>query len=581
MQAQNFLDRYRQGERDFAHIDLSGANLTGLNLRNINLTGANLSGANLSWASLSHANFTGANLHQANLHSATLHNAIFIQATLNRAKLSKVDLRWANLREADLNWADLNASDLGGADMQQTQLDQVNLEQAKLNNALLMGAELMEANLRGANLIGANLTGANLREAHLEQANLREAILVGANLTEANLDAAYLRASNLSNADLHRAILSSTDMSEANCERADLSRANLTGAYLLRASLRKADLLRAVLQDVYLLRADLSEANLRGADLRRADLSGAYLKDAIFSEANLNSAYLLESYLIRTKLDRAELTACCIHQWHLEDVDLSHVECRYVYTGFDYSTKCPSDRYPTKGDLPPGALSRENSEDMLTINVLFNEAPHWEALVFTLTQVELECPHLQLTIKSYEFKSGQSLLRLSVNRFVNTKLIGQRILKLYPEMFERLLPRRQILLDLLDIKETRHLPIELLQQTPMPPPRFTSPVHRKRQLYQEVVVQIQRIIRSQAPEQCVESVERLLEFLTQQNISTEEIQKKVIGQVILKRAATDEIFQKQLLQWEETAGEVARFSVVGEAVRLAIAMLWSNKLFHT
>jgi uncharacterized protein YjbI with pentapeptide repeats len=576
MQVQNFLDRYRQGERDFAYIDLSGATLTGANLQNINLTGANLSRADLSWARLSHAKFTDAVLHQANLHSATLHNADFNRATLSRAKLSKVDLRLATLREAELNWADLTASDLSGANLQLARLDRINLEQAKLNNALLIGAELMEANLRRASLMGANLTDANLREANLEQANLREAILVGANLTEANLNAVYLRGSNFSKAELHRAILTDADMSEANCAGADLSRANLTGAYLLKASLRKADCQRAVLQDVYLLHADLSEANLRGASLRRADLSGAYLKDTTLSEADLSDAYLLESYLIRTKLDQAQLTGCCIYRWHTEDVDLSKVECRYVFTGFDYSSKSPSDRYPTTGDLPPGAQAFENSEDGLTVEVHFSDAPNWEVLAFTLTQVELECPNVQLTLHTYELRSEQYVVRLSSNRWVNTKLISQRILERYPEMVKRLAACRQTILDLLEIKETRDLKIELLLHSATPPSPSLSPAERHRRLYQEVVTQIQRIIMSQTPEQCVNSVERLLEFLTQQNISTEEIQKKVIGLVIVKRARKDQMFQKQLLQWEETASEAARFSVLGQAVRLAIASLWSS-----
>jgi hypothetical protein len=95
-------------------------------------------------------------------------------------------------------------------------------------------------------------------------------------------------------------------------------------------------------------------------------------------------------------------------------------------------------------------------------------------------------------------------------------------------------------------------------------------------MYQEVINQIQRIIMSQAPEQFVDSVQRLLEFLKQQNISTEEIQLKVIGQAIMKRGQKDQVFQKQLLQWEETADEAARFSIVGEAVRLAIALIWSQ-----
>ena len=574
MQVQNFLDRYQQGERDFAHLDLSGASLTGANLRNINLTGANLTGANLSWSNLNHANFSGACLHQANLHSATLHNANFDRAILSRATFSKVDLRLATLQETDLNWADLAGADLSGANLQKAQLNQTNLEQAKLNNAILIGAELMEANLCRVSLIGANLTNANLREASLEKANLREAILVGANLTEANLNAVYLRASNLTQADLHRAILTDADLSEANCEWADLSRANLTGAYLLKASLQKADLLRAVLQDVYLLRTDLSEANLRGADLRRADLSAAYLKDATLSEANLSDAYLIESYLIRTKLDGAELTGCCIYNWHLEDVDLSKVECRYVFTQFDYATKRPSDRYPAVGNLQPGQLTFDNIEDKSTVEVRFKDAPNWEVLVFTLTQVELNCPDLRLTLKSYELRDGQYLLRLSASRLVNTKLVSQCILQLYPEMFERFAIQRKTLLDLLEIKENPDLKIELLSQ-----PLSTHPphsLHYQRRIYQEVVNQIQRIIIFQSPEQFVDSVQRLLEFLKQQNISTEEIQKQVISRVIIKRAAKDEYFQRQLLQWEETAPEAARFSIVGKAVRLAIALIWSQ-----
>jgi uncharacterized protein YjbI with pentapeptide repeats len=585
MQVNNFLERYRQGERHFTHIDLSGANLTGASLRDIDLSGANLSGANLSWADLSHANLAEACLHQTNLHSAILNKTNFDRATLNRVTLTKADLRWATFRDAELNWADLSLSDLSGADLQRVRLNQINLEQAQLNNALLMDAILMEANLRHASLISANLTGASLQEANLEQANLRDAILVSTNLTEANLKAAYLRGSNLSDANCHRAILMSADMSEANCECTDFSRANLTGAYLLKACLRKADLLRAILQDVYLLRTDLSEANLRGADLRRADLSGAYLKDTLLNEANLSDAFLIESYLIQTNVTGAELTGCCIHSWHLEDVDLSRVQCKYIFTGFDYTSQKPSDRYPAKGELSPGALGHKNSDERLIIDVWFREAPNWEVLVFTLTQVELECPNIQLTLKSYEFKFEQYLLHLSVNRLVNTQIISQRILQLYPKLLERFVICRPIFLDLLNIQENRHLAIELVSQTSLPnSPSLSltdrtvkySHVQRKRRMYQEVVTQIQRILLSQTLDQCVKSVERLLEFLKQQKISTEEIQKQVISQVIIKRAANDPIFQKQLLQWEETADEAVRFSAVGQGVRLAITLIWSS-----
>jgi hypothetical protein len=159
---------------------------------------------------------------------------------------------------------------------------------------------------------------------------------------------------------------------------------------------------------------------------------------------------------------------------------------------------------------------------------------------------------------------------------VNTKLLSQRILQLYPKILDRFVAHRQTILDLLEIKENQDFKIEPLPLSYPPPPPPPAVGDHRRRMYQEVINQIQRIIMSQAPEQFVDSVQRLLEFLKQHNISTEEIQKKVIGQAIMKRGQKDQVFQKQLLQWEETADEAARFSIVGEAVRLAIALIWSQ-----
>ncbi len=577
MQVKDFLDLYRQGERYFAYVDLSGASLSGANLRDIDFTGANLTGVNFSWASLNHAKFTGACLQQADLHSANLNSAFLEQANLCRTKLSKVDLRSANLQEADFSWATAADADFSGAHLHRAKLNQINLERSKLNNSELVGAELMEANLQRASLIGTNLTGANLREAHLEEANLRDAILVGSNLTEADLSAAYLRAANLSEADLHRTILVGADLSEANLNNADLSRANLTGAYLLKASLRKAYLLRAILQEVYLLRADLSEANLRGADLRRADLSGAYLSDATLTEANLSEAYLLETHLIRTNLDQAQMTGCCIDNWHIDDVDLSKVDCRYVFKQFNYATKSPSDRYPVGRDLEAGELGRQYQEDSTIIQVCFSDSPNWEALVFALSYVELDSAKLRLNIKSYESKEGKYLLRLTANHTVNGETLAARILQVYPEILQRLTAQRLAILNLLQIgilPDNVDGKIDLATgeksepTEPLPDPRLRT--------YQDVANQMQRIIMSQPPEQLVASLQRLLEFLKRQNIPTEEIQKKVVGQIIVRRARQDKTFQKQLLQWEKTADEEVRISPVGESLRLAIALLLSQ-----
>ena len=81
MTAEELIQKYKAGERDFRYVDLRGANLRGADLSEANLSGADLSGANLS----------GANLRGA-------------------------DLRWANLRWANLRGADLSEANLRGAD---------------------------------------------------------------------------------------------------------------------------------------------------------------------------------------------------------------------------------------------------------------------------------------------------------------------------------------------------------------------------------------------------------------------------------------------------------------------------------
>ncbi|HBY80519.1 MAG TPA: low-complexity protein, partial [Cyanobacteria bacterium UBA11148] len=490
--------------------------------------------------------------------------------------LSKVDLRMASLREANLNWADVTRADLSEADLQSTQLNQSNLAEAKLNKTQLVSAELMAANLCYASLIRANLSNANLREAQLEAAHLREAILVGVNLTEANLHAVDLRGSNLSEADLHRVILTDANLNQANGDRADFSRANLTGAYLLKAIFSNTNFFRAVLQDVYLLHTDLSNANLQGADLRRADLSGAYLQDTILTEANLSGAYLLESYLIRTQLDRAELTGCCIHNWHLEDVDLSNVNCRYLFTQFNHTTNSPSDRYPVIGNLLPGDFTLKNTTNKLTLEIEFQHHPNWEVLVFTLLQLEGEWSDLKLKIESYECRFGHYCLRLSANPVVKPQRLHQRILQLYPQMYKRFHNQRQSILELLELDQPHKRETQSLRRSaPQPIDQEHSADHQWH-LYQTVVYQIERIIMSQPPEKIVEGVQRLLKFLKEQNIATEEIHKQFVTQTISKRVTKDPLFQKQLLEWQETTNNSGNVSSVEQAMYSAISIILGN-----
>jgi hypothetical protein len=140
----------------------------------------------------------------------------------------------------------------------------------------------------------------------------------------------------------------------------------------------------------------------------------------------------------------------------------------------------------------------------------------------------------------------------------------------------RFTAQRPAILNLLKIGEKIESTKKLSSRSPIASPAPGSIAARQQQKYREVINQIQKIIMSQPPELLVKNVQQRLEFLQQQNFLTEDIQKKVISQTIIKRAKTDEVFIKQMLQWERTASEAARFSLLGQAVRLAIALLQPN-----
>ena len=342
--AEEFLQRYQEGERDFTGINLPGVNLTGkslsqVNLSNANLSGAELSGTNLHGADLSEANLCHANLHKANLNSANLRKTKFINANL-----SEVSLYYANLSEANLSGLNLSGVNL----YPETNLRMVNLSKANLTGLNLSNFQLFKADLSNANLSHTNLFNANLLEANLEggkfkqavynaqttfprgfdpvkagayliapNASLQKANLAGVDLSQVNLSAANMQGANLSSTNLNGAILSQANLSEANLSGANLEKANLHSANLLQANLSKTNLSAAILVVANLTATNLTEANLMQANLQLAnlavaDLSGANLKNAQtyganFSHANLEKANMKGAKMGGANLDNAKL----------------------------------------------------------------------------------------------------------------------------------------------------------------------------------------------------------------------------------------------------------------------------------
>ncbi|MDZ8140998.1 MAG: pentapeptide repeat-containing protein [Nostoc sp. DedQUE04] len=65
MDAEELLQRYAAGERDFSGVDLEGANLVRANLSEANLRGANLARTSLREANLAYIFLEDANLEGA------------------------------------------------------------------------------------------------------------------------------------------------------------------------------------------------------------------------------------------------------------------------------------------------------------------------------------------------------------------------------------------------------------------------------------------------------------------------------------------------------------------------------------
>ncbi|MDQ2098085.1 MAG: pentapeptide repeat-containing protein [Tychonema bourrellyi B0820] len=368
--AEEFLQRYNQGERDFMGVNLAGVNLSGKSLGGVNLSSANLCGAELSKAYLLGANLSEANLSHANLHKANLESSNLDKAQLLNANLSEVNLLYANLSEANLsglNLSDVNLSQ--GMNLSRANLSNANLTGLNLRQSQLMNADLSNANLSNANLFKANLEGANLEGAKLEQAlcnaqtilpigfdpikagaylivadaslpnvnlagvdlncfNLSEANLSGANLTKANLAAAKLLQANLSAANLSEANLNGADLTTANLSEANLSTANLGSAKLAVANLSGANLKQANLEYANLVAADLSHANLKdtklgGANFSDANLTGVNLVGVVLNSVNLSRANLTEVNLCGSSLVSANLNGATLSSADLRGADLN------------------------------------------------------------------------------------------------------------------------------------------------------------------------------------------------------------------------------------------------------------------
>jgi 2-iminobutanoate/2-iminopropanoate deaminase len=152
MDAEELLERYAAGNRNFNSVNLRGVNLKGANLSRIDLTEADL---------------TGADLNDSNLSKARLQSTKLNRASLMGANLSQATLYNANFSNANLDNANFSGAVLNGVNFRKACLKGINLEKAELQKVDLINANLNEANLKKVDLTGANIYGVNFKNADL------------------------------------------------------------------------------------------------------------------------------------------------------------------------------------------------------------------------------------------------------------------------------------------------------------------------------------------------------------------------------------------------------------------------------
>ncbi|MEM9769323.1 MAG: pentapeptide repeat-containing protein [Cyanobacteria bacterium P01_D01_bin.71] len=188
MKAEELLQQYQSGERDFTGItfqihrmhnaDLSNAIFNNAVFSECSLRGVNFENSELESISID------ANLRRANFRFANLRKAKFCRtfSSVGKPSCDRWLSRSSSLVEADLTGASLNQADLRAAD----------LHDAVLADASLVSADLRSTDLRRANLRNADLTNANLQNADFCHANLKGAVLTGADTIGAKFAGAIL-----------------------------------------------------------------------------------------------------------------------------------------------------------------------------------------------------------------------------------------------------------------------------------------------------------------------------------------------------------------------------------------------------
>lgn len=160
--AQELLDRYAAGERDFAGVDLHGVDLSHAVLRGINLDRADLSEVNFNAANLSGDYEKSSNPLFIKTPRIGTYPGQFSSIGLGSAYGGCSCIRYAvltnaNFQDADLSRVDFSHSDLSFANFTRAYGDEINFEYARLSESIWEGNGIRMSSIEGADFEGTPL----------------------------------------------------------------------------------------------------------------------------------------------------------------------------------------------------------------------------------------------------------------------------------------------------------------------------------------------------------------------------------------------------------------------------------------
>ena len=180
--------------------------------------------------------------------------------------------------------------------------------------------------------------------------------------------------------------------------------------------------------------ANLRGANLRGADLKEANLKDADIREATFQGACLEWANLTQTQAMDTNFTNALMSGVCIEGWNIQSgTKLDNVDCRFVY--LQENPKPGTDdkeRRPSSGEFFSGEFTKLFADILNTVDLIFQDAIDWNALLKTLKKVQLQNEDTKLAIQSMESKGdGVVVVKVAVPGNANKEKIHNDFMQNY------------------------------------------------------------------------------------------------------------------------------------------------------